>query len=265
MTTHPLRIIQISDSHLFADASQSLLGVNTEESFQAVVSFIKNAAGKIDLIIHSGDLSQDGSKESYERVAQALKELQVPVYYIPGNHDNVRTLTAVYPIEPISGHKHIVLKNWHIILLNSQKPGCVEGYLDASQLTYLQHCLQTYPEHQAIIVFHHQPVLMGCAWLDNLGLKNADEFWQLISGYPKVNSVLFGHVHQENVQMVNGVKCYSVPSTCIQFARDCDEFGLENLPPGYRWIDLHEDGFLETGVQRIEKYVGKFDKHAKGY
>ncbi|RDI37202.1 3',5'-cyclic-AMP phosphodiesterase [Aquicella lusitana] len=265
MAQAAFNIIQISDTHLFADSEGILLGVKTQASFKAVVDLVQREAGKIDLILLSGDLSQDGSKEAYIRLANFLKSVNVPIYCVPGNHDNVKVMAHVYPYETISNHRHIILKNWHIILLNSQKPGAVEGYLDPSQLNYLQHCLQTYPEHQALIVFHHQPVPVGSRWLDNLGLTNADAFWRIISSYPNVNTVFFGHVHQEFEQVVNKVHCYAAPSTCIQFKRNKDDFGLERLPPGYRWIKLFEDGHLETGVKRTAEYVGVFEEHAKGY
>jgi Icc protein len=105
---------------------------------------------------------------------------------------------------------------------------------------------------------------MGCEWLDNLGVKNADEFWRIVSNYPSIHTIVYGHVHQESNQMVGSINCLSVPSTCIQFKPHQDAFGLDNIPPGYRWIDLYDD-HLESGIIRVAKYVGDFDKDAKGY
>jgi 3',5'-cyclic-AMP phosphodiesterase len=260
-----LRIVQISDIHLFADPDKELLGVNTQASFQAVCDKILNEENAVQLILLSGDLSQDHTEGSYLQLSDMLKPLGVPVYYAPGNHDDLTLMTRLFPRENISNHKHIVFKNWQIILLNSQKPGAVEGCLDESQITYLQHCLQAYPEHQAIILFHHQPLPVGCEWLDNLGLKNAREFWKIVANYPNVHTVLFGHVHQVFEQSLDDINCYSAPSTCFQFKRKRKRFTLENLPPGYRWLNLHEDGRLETGVNRVDRYVGTFEENAKGY
>lgn len=265
MGSEPLKIIQISDMHLFADTEGELLGVKTQESFQAVIDFLQIEAEKMDLILLSGDLSQDASEMSYRRIANSLKIFNVPIYCVPGNHDNVSRMTAVYPLEQVLDVHHIVLKHWHLILLNSQKLGAIGGHLANSQLNFMQECLQAYPDHYGIIVFHHQPLVVGCKWLDHIGLSNADEFWQKISHYPKVNTILFGHVHQEFEQEKNRIKCYSAPSTCFQFKRNQNHFGLENLAPGYRWIHLYEDGHLETGIKRIAQYIGKFESKAKGY
>ena len=260
----PFRIVQISDTHLFAEVEKVLLGVQTQQSFDAVVNLLKTDSLP-DLIILSGDLAQDGSKNAYLRIAKQLKEFPVPIYYVAGNHDDPQNLNAVYPLDNITHHRHIVLKNWHIILLNSHKEGAVEGFLDPTQLSFLEHCLQMYPEHHAIIVCHHQPVPVGCEWLDRLGLTNAAELWTVLSHFPHVHTILFGHVHQEHAGKKNGVHYYSAPSTCIQFKTNSAKFALDNLPPGFRWLDLFSDGTLKTGIHRVSEYVGKFDVNAKGY
>ncbi len=264
MTEMPFRIVQISDIHLFDREEDALLGVKTNESFDAVVELLKSDQ-KPDLIILSGDLSQDGSTESYIRISDKMKEFAVPVYYVAGNHDNLKILNEIYPRDNITHHRHIVLKDWHIILLNSQKVGAVDGYLDRTQISFMEHCLQMYPEHHAIVVFHHHPILVNSVWLDKLGLTNADELWASLKNFPSVHTLLFGHVHQEHEGKKNGIQYFSAPSTCIQFKRNSDNFALEKLPPGYRWVDLYPDGSLKTGVHRAAEYVGVFDLHAKGY
>lgn len=262
MENKPIRLVQISDLHLFADKKQSLLGVTTYESFKAVVELLKQDAKQPSLIIISGDISQDYTKESYLYLAAFLKDFPVPVYYVPGNHDDHDAITSVYPCENISDKKQIVFDHWQIILLNSQKNGAVYGWLDATELTFLETCLKQFPDHYSLVVFHHHPVPVNSAWLDNLGLRNADELWKLLN---KKTTILFGHVHQEHVGAKNGVDYFSTPSTCIQFKRNSDEFALEKLGPGYRWVELYDNGKMETGVTRLDHYVGEFDHEAKGY
>ncbi len=263
--TKPFRLIQITDTHLFDDSAGSLLGVNTFESFCAVLEAVKREAVKPDLLLITGDLSQDYSLGSYQRLADEVKKLQVPAYFVPGNHDDSKVLAKVYPQGTISGMKHIVLEHWHLILLDSHQDGVIEGQLSQGELNYLQHCLEAYPEHHAIVVFHHHPILLGVEWLDKYCLKNADVFWEKISAYPRVHSVLFGHIHQQQEGIKNGVKYYSTPSTCIQFKRGSQTFALEDLAQGYRWLELSAEGLMETGVVRLAKYVGQFQQEAGGY
>jgi Icc protein len=138
MDSMPVKFIVLSDIHLYADTNKILLGVNTRHSFQAVLKCIHENEKNIDFILIAGDLTQDCSPAGYLYVADMLKTFSVPVYCIPGNHDDPKIMAQVYPHDTISMHKHIVLKDWHMVLLNTHKHQAVEGYLDESQLNYLR-------------------------------------------------------------------------------------------------------------------------------
>lgn len=265
MNSQPLRIVQISDMHLYASKEKTLLGVNTHESFSVTLNLLKSATTLPDLILLTGDLAQDHSEMAYQHVVEAFKTFTIPIYYVPGNHDDGKLMARILPSATISNLRHIVLDQWQLILLDSQKPNAVEGYLARTQLDFLEDCLQMYPAQRAIIVFHHQPVLVGTTWLDKLGLANADELWSIIALYSHVHTILFGHIHQEHKGKKNGITYFATPSTCIQFKGNCVDFALEELPPAYRWIDLYPNGDLKTGICRASHYVGIFDAEAKGY
>lgn len=259
------RIAQITDIHLFANKDDELLGVKTHFSFEAVIDLIKTHPKKPDLILLTGDLSQDHQAKSYEHVLETFNSLAIPTFYVPGNHDDISLMRSVLSSSVVSTEKHHLLGHFQLILLNSQKPHAVEGYLARSELDFLEVCLKKYPQHHSLIAFHHQPVPVGSVWLDKLGLQNADELWSILAQYPQRHTILFGHVHQEFHAEKNGIHCYSTPSTCVQFKKDSKDFALEKIPPAYRWVDLYADGTLKTGICRIDQYVGFFDPNAKGY
>jgi len=83
----PLRVVQLSDCHLFADTQGKLLGLNTQFSLDKVLELIRGEQPSPDLILATGDLSQDASFESYQRLEQALSGFPAPVYWLEGNHD----------------------------------------------------------------------------------------------------------------------------------------------------------------------------------
>ena len=266
MTNKPsIRLVQISDPHIYANKEKTLLGVNTYQSFSAVLDLIKTDSTPPDLILLTGDLAQDHSEAAYQLVKEAFESFNIPIYYIPGNHDDIELMARVLPSDTLSSLKQIVLPPWQFILLNSQKPKAVEGYLEDTQFDFLENCLAMYPNHHAIIVFHHQPIPVGTSWLDKLGLINADKLWETLKRYPQVQTLLFGHVHQAHAGKKNGISYYATPSTCIQFKRNCVDFALEELPPGYRWLDLYPNGDMKTDIRRLANYIGVFDIDAKGY
>ena len=64
-----------------------MLGLNTEQSLALVMDLIQDQQHAIDLVLATGDLSQDGSSESYARFHQWMEAFSCPVYWLPGNHD----------------------------------------------------------------------------------------------------------------------------------------------------------------------------------
>ena len=83
--------------------------------------------------------------------------------------------------------------------------------------------------------------------------------------YPTVRAVLFGHIHHELKCKRNGVAYYGSPSTCIQFHPSHEEFALDHRNPGYRWLELHADGTLLTGVNRVRNKRYSVDFAGIGY
>ncbi|MDY7567748.1 3',5'-cyclic-AMP phosphodiesterase [Pseudomonas sp. RTC3] len=257
-------LVQLTDSHLFANADEKLLGMSTFESLNKVIECVLAEQSQIDLLIASGDLSQDGSLESYQAFRQASGRIQAPARWFPGNHDEVPAMTEAARqsdfLAPI-----IDLGHWRITLLDSSVPGSVPGYLQDQQLQLLAQSLSEEPDRHHLVCLHHNPVNIGCAWMDPIGLRNPEALFAVLDRFPQVRAVLWGHVHQEYDQLRNGVRLLASPSTCIQFAPGSVEFKVDSTAPGYRWLRLHADGRLETGVSRVEGLAFDVDYSGRGY
>ena len=106
---------------------------------------------------------------------------------------------------------------------------------------------------------------IDCAWIDAQAVDNAERFWATLSEFPQVRAVLSGHVHQHTETQRGAVRVLTSPSTCVQFAPHSDDFRVDNEPPGYRWLDLHADGRIETGIERAVDIDFQVDLTASGY
>ncbi|MDB4542942.1 phosphodiesterase, partial [bacterium] len=80
-----------------------------------------------------------------------------------------------------------------------------------------------------------------------------------------VRGVLWGHVHQEVDRLHNDVRLLASPSTCVQFAPGSPGFRADDQAPGYRWLDLHEDGTIATAVSRVRDVEFKVELDSGGY
>ena len=259
-------LLQITDTHLFADDGGSLLGVATKDSFHAVLDAVDAAARPFDAIVATGDISQDHTEASYQRFSDGIARWQQPCFWLPGNHDYQPSMQAVLPSEQIKPcHQVLAGEHWQVILLDSQVKGVPHGELSTAQLAMLDQALAAYPQRHALVLLHHHPLPAGSTWLDQHQLHNSEPFWQLVGGYPQVKAVLCGHIHQELDRIHQGVRVLATPSTCIQFQPDSHDFALDQKSPGWRYLALHRDGQIETQVCRLEghDFTPQFD--AAGY
>ncbi|WP_397450208.1 3',5'-cyclic-AMP phosphodiesterase [Pseudomonas sp. NA-150] len=257
-------LVQLSDSHLFAEADGKLLGMNTRESLNKVIERVLAEQPTIDLVIASGDLSQDGTVESYQAFREASSRIAAPTRWFPGNHDELPQMAEAAQhsdfLNPV-----IDVGQWRITLLDSSVPGSVPGYLEDQQLQLLAQSLSEAPERHHLICLHHNPVPIGCAWMDPIGLRNPDALFAVLDRFPQARALLWGHVHQEYDQQRGDLRLLASPSTCIQFAPGSVDFKVDTKAPGYRWLRLHADGRLETRVSRVEGVDFEVDYGGEGY
>lgn len=267
--SQPLRVVQISDSHLFREPTDELLGLNTEESLQRVLALVTNEQPNIDLILVTGDVSQDGSSESYLRFREHIEHFGKPVFWLPGNHDEMHQMRTLVADEDNLSPCTIDRGPWRIVMLDSTLPRKVPGELSVEQLTFLETTLleatRRLDLRHVMVCLHHHPVPLGSRWLDNVGLKNPEPFLEIIDHYPIVRSIVCGHVHQASERLRGEVSMYSVPSTCVQFKPQSADFAVCDSAPGYRWFDLHPSGDIRTGVSRAENFSFQVDYSVKGY
>ncbi len=262
-----MRIVQISDTHLFSDASTGkLLGLNTAQSYEAVLELVSMAPKKPEAVILTGDLSQDETPAAYHYLSDSIeKNFDCPVYWIPGNHDDPDLIKKILVKPPFKQEKAVLWGHWLFVLLNTHYSKHVEGHLSKNELSQLDFYLSQHQEQNVAIIMHHPPVSVGSKWVDNLRLNNADQFFEIVDRYLHVKAIICGHVHQAFETVRKNVKIMTTPSTCIQFKTNSTNFALDKLNPGYRWFDFNPDGTFNTGVERVTNFLNTSDFQSGGY
>lgn len=263
-----VRFIQVTDPHLFKSEKGELLGINTQAAFEQVLNEIKQSDFDYEFALATGDLVQDSSDEGYLRFCRTIEKLGKTVFWIPGNHDFQPKMFEILTQQNgnINPKKHILAgEHWQILMLDSQVFGVPHGLLGQYQLDWLSAKLKEHPERYSLIVLHHHILSTYSAWLDQHNLRNAHELAYVLSPFRNVKGILYGHIHQQVDSEWKGYQVMATPSTCVQFKPDNNVFTLDTLQPGWREIELHPDGRIETRVKRIQQATFLPNMHEDGY
>lgn len=252
----PLRLLQLTDSHLRAAADGALKGWRTRESLELALRAALDGEAAPDAILATGDLSQDGSAASYGHLRDLLGGLGVPVFCIPGNHDHPQTMAAELSQPPFHYCGDHGLGAWRLAMLATWDGDRGGGRLPEQELQRLAATLERAAEPHVLVVLHHHPVPMN-SWLDKVALDNADEFLAVTDSCPRVRGVLWGHVHQAYDSERRGVRMLGTPSTCFQFVPRVRQSDVDpDAGPGWRWLELGGDGRIATRVGAAPKPAG---------
>lgn len=258
----PLCILQMTDTHLYTSTDGELLGVSTQKTFEDVLKQALSTQ-KADAIMFTGDIAQTASDEVYTRFKSYADATALPYFCLAGNHDDPKLLGKYFTGSDY--HQVVDTPHWQFILLNSHYNQSPAGFLNAASLEWLTQVLTQNSKKPTAIFLHHHPVAMKSEWIDQHILLNADDFWASISAFSHIKTICFGHVHQAYAGEYNGIKLFASPATSVQFKPKSEDFSVENIASGFRWLHFFQDGSLETGVERLHYVPESLQIHSDGY
>jgi Icc protein len=235
-----MRLAQVSDTHLLADASASVWGQNPAANLASLL----DAMPPVDAIAVTGDIADDGAVEAYQLADELTQHHVSRRYFIPGNHDNPAAMAAVFG--EVEDLQLVALsEHWVLALVNSQWVGRDAGRVDTTTITRLGNELGRIDAHVVMCV--HHPPRSPCAQPECM-LVNADSLLGVLRDGP-VRVVVSGHLHQEFETCVDGITYLGGPSTLNQLCHGGDPHYTDTgEPPSARILELHDDGTLDHRV-----------------
>lgn len=183
----------------------------------------------LDLVIHLGDLTCGGGTYAMAPdqfvttvvdLYRTYRNLNTPVYALPGNHDSMpgaggwAEFHAVWGAQPGLGMT-VDLRAARLILLNThghsqaQIAGADEcdpvyGWVNAQELARFDEALRTAGE-RPVLVFCHQlltPWSSGASWREFYGVRNAGPVLDMMERYGNVRAVFQAHAHRLDVNRI---------------------------------------------------------------
>jgi Icc protein len=243
-----LKILQISDCHVSADPDMDYRGQNAERNLAGLLSAVR--AWGPDLVLLTGDVSEDASAASYARVAVRLGTLGAPVLALPGNHDDPEVMKLNFPLGPWDGPGVFELDQWLVVGLDSTSQGKISGVFSQQNLESFDAVMRASEAEHILVALHHQPVSVNALWIDRYALEEPERFLNYVDREKRVRCVAWGHVHHAFSSDRKGVSFLGAPSSVANSLPEKQKFTLDLAGPSCRWLELGHDGSVKTGVMR---------------
>lgn len=246
-----MKLIHLTDLHLVAPGSL-LHGLDPLARLDQCLADILRHHGDADLLVITGDLTDDGSAEAYATLARRLEAVGLPHRLLLGNHDTRAGFGATFPQAPVdeAGFVQSVLDTAEarLIFLDSLHDGRVTGLLCDERLVWLDARLAEAAGRPAVLFMHHPPFGIGQPSLDRYVLEpeSAAALAALVLRHGQVRQIVAGHVHRPCHGLWKGIPVTTVPATAHQmpFNLQAETVRPVNEPPAYAVLLLEADSIV---------------------
>jgi outer membrane protein assembly factor BamB len=195
-TPQTFRFIHITDTHLTANGNI--------EPLKKLVADINAMDPAPAFVIDTGDVTEAGRPEEFQRFLEGTTGLKVPFYCAPGNHD---TRWGPLGKEAFSNAFKKLYQSFdyggcHFVILDSTVLLEHWGHFDASQLEWLEKDLKKLKKETPVFLFFHHWVGRERNMVDN-----QERLLRIIAPY-NVVGMFVGHGHSDIQWKVNGIDCF---------------------------------------------------------
>jgi 3',5'-cyclic AMP phosphodiesterase CpdA len=260
-------IAQISDCHIRDHDSAFGRLVDTSETLRRVVDHLLALEPAPDVILATGDLTDDGTPPQYAILRETLAPIAERVIPLPGNHDEGSAFRLAFadllPGNVATGHCSYVVDQFPVRLvgLDTTLPGRHDGRFDPVREEWLDEALST-DDRPTVVFTHFPPFETGLSFMDQAGVADADRLRATIERHPQVRLLVAGHLHRPIQTAIGTTLVSTCPSTGNQLNLDLhpDRGAAVNEPPAFQLHRWDGERFVtHTGTVRDPAVVKTVD------
>ena len=250
-------IAQISDIHIRDHLGMFGELVDTSKTLEKAIQLLNALDPQPDVVLATGDLTDDGTKEQYSQFLEIISALNAPLLPLPGNHDDysefLNAFSSTLPDEIPEKHCSYVIDNFpvRLIALDTSLPGQHDALFSEDHELWLSRVLSQEKEKPTLLFTHFPPFETGINFMDLSGLKSADRLEKIIRNNPQVKLVVAGHVHRPIQTSFASTLISVCPSTGNQLKLDLNpkNGSAVDEPPGFQLHLWKNDRFVtHTGI-----------------
>lgn len=252
-------IAQISDCHIRDQGGSFARLVDTTETLRRVVDHLVGMDPAPDVILATGDLTDDGTASQYATLLDVLTPIADRLLPIPGNHDECPLFRGAFadvlPGNLADDHCSYVVEDHPVRLvgLDNSIPGRHDGRFDPVRERWLDDVLAADPDRPTLVFTHFPPFETGLRFMDDAGLLDSDRLRAVIERNPQVRLLVTGHLHRPIHTTIGSTLVSTCPSTGNQIRLDLhpERGAAVDEPPAYQLHRWDGERFVtHTGMVR---------------
>lgn len=252
MPAETVYFAHISDTHIGPTRDLRRHGLASYPCALELVTRLNCLPTRPDFVMHTGDIVNHPDEAAFALAAELFARLEMPVYYVNGNHDTAAHIRRYLPMGP---HQPLVedpaalaysfeVKGQRFMVLDGRGPDEIDphGRLSAAQLAWAAR--EATPHGPPLTVFIHFPAWpLNAIWMDaNMLLLNGPELHHALRpARGRLRGVFHGHVHQPMLTNRDGISYICAPSAFAQFTAWPEDAEVQldpDHPPGYSFVHL---------------------------
>jgi Icc protein len=210
--------LQISDTHVVPEGQRLYTTVDSRERLRFCLDSIREAELQPDAIVMSGDISDHGEADGYRfvrgQVEQLANEVQCPVFWVNGNHDE-RDSFCEHLLDGADVDRAEIVAGVKLVMLDSAVSGENYGRLTASQLSWLDRELSRDEHLPAILVMHHPPIPSPLPGMSDAMLSNQKDLADVLTRHASVQLIATGHAHYSGAGSLAGVPVWVCGASAV--------------------------------------------------
>jgi len=229
-----MKLVQISDLHIG--------GLFKQDAFNTIVKEVNDDL-KPDVIIISGDLTDDGLLFQFEQARKELDRFNCPnLIVFPGNHDYRHTGYLLFKkFFPFTKQIYEFDDNIVVVTLGTARPDRDEGEVGHRQSIWMEETLGKYNNFKTKIVamHHHLIAIPDTGYTNVVGISDAGDTLRACLE-SKVDLVLCGHKHRPWLWNLGTLKIAYAGTACSWRYRGVfeDTYNIIDVKDGRMDIDI---------------------------
>ncbi|MDU8944160.1 metallophosphoesterase family protein [Ovoidimarina sediminis] len=210
-----MRLAHVTDFHLgLKGVSASGEPLDPLHVARAVAEDLAAISDALDLVVVSGDLTDRAEPRAFAEFEALFREIALPIFAIPGNHDGPRGFHAYSEASPVFAewnltNRVIEVEGVRFLGLDTCIERVTQGRLDEAGLALFETEVARDDGNRLVVVMHHPPLLLGLDQFDGFcRLEGRERFLDIANAAQEEVITLAGHVHRPYTAREGRIACF---------------------------------------------------------